>query len=53
MATANPARSLGLNNVGEIKQGKRADLILFTIEDSRIVVQKTILAGKEVYSNNQ
>ncbi|HBL77930.1 MAG: N-acetylglucosamine-6-phosphate deacetylase [Bacteroidetes bacterium GWF2_42_66] len=50
MATANPARSVGLNNIGEIKQGKRADLILFTIEDDRIVVQKTILAGKEVYS---
>lgn len=52
MATANPARLLGLNNIGEIKQSKRADLILFTIEDNRIVIQKTILAGKEVYSNN-
>ena len=53
MATINPARSVGLNNIGEIKQGKRADLMLFAIEEGKIVVQKTILAGREVYSNNQ
>jgi len=52
MASSNPARSLGLHEIGEIKQGKRADLILFTIEDGRIVIQKTIVAGKIVYSNN-
>ncbi|HEY5511997.1 MAG TPA: N-acetylglucosamine-6-phosphate deacetylase [Prolixibacteraceae bacterium] len=50
MATTNPARLLGLHDIGEIKQGMRADLILFTIEDSGIVVQKTIVAGKIVYS---
>jgi N-acetylglucosamine-6-phosphate deacetylase len=50
MASANPARSLGFNDIGEIKPGKRADLILFTIEEGRIVIQKTILAGNEVYS---
>src|SRR5665647_352589 len=50
MASSNPAMSLGLHYVGEIKKGKRADLILFTIEDNRIVIQKTIIAGKEVYS---
>jgi N-acetylglucosamine-6-phosphate deacetylase len=53
MATTNPARTLGLNDIGEIKQGKRADLILFTIEDGKIVIQKTMLAGTEVYSNNK
>jgi N-acetylglucosamine-6-phosphate deacetylase len=52
MATSNPAKLLGLNNIGEIKTGKRADLIMFTIEDNRIVIQKTILAGQEVYSNH-
>jgi N-acetylglucosamine-6-phosphate deacetylase len=52
MASSNPARLLGLNEIGEIKQGKRADLILFTIEDGRIEIQKTIVAGKIVYSNN-
>jgi N-acetylglucosamine-6-phosphate deacetylase len=50
MASTNPARSLGLYDIGEIKKGKRADLILFTIEENKIVIQKTIIAGKEVYS---
>ena len=53
MASANPARTLGLDDRGEIKQGKRADLILFTIEDGGIVIQQTIVAGRTVYSNNE
>jgi N-acetylglucosamine-6-phosphate deacetylase len=44
---------IGLNDIGEIKPGKRADLILFTIEDGRIIIQQTILAGKIVYTNNE
>lgn len=52
MASTNPARALGLNETGEIKMGKRADLILFTIENGNIVIQKTIIAGKEVYSKH-
>lgn len=52
MASTNPARSIGLYDIGEIKQGKRADLILFTIENERIVVQKTIIDGKVVYSKD-
>jgi N-acetylglucosamine-6-phosphate deacetylase len=52
MASTNPARALGLNELGEIKEGKRADLILFTIEDGKMVIQKTIVAGKTVYSKN-
>ena len=52
MASTNPAKLLGLNELGEISQGKRADLILFTIEDEKIVIQKTIVAGKIVYSKN-
>ena len=50
MASTNPAKLLGLNELGEISQGKRADLILFTIEQEEIVIQKTIVAGKIVYS---
>jgi len=50
MASTNPAKMLGLTEIGEISQGKRADLILFTIEDEKIVIQKTIVAGKIVYS---
>ena len=50
MASSNPARSLGLSDLGEISQGKRADLILFTIENGSMVIHKTIVAGREVYS---
>jgi N-acetylglucosamine-6-phosphate deacetylase len=50
MASSNPARAMGFSDIGEIKTGNRADLILFTIEDGIIVIQKTIVEGKLVYS---
>jgi N-acetylglucosamine-6-phosphate deacetylase len=50
MSSTNPARLMGLDDRGEIKPGKRADLILFTLEDGDIVIQKTIVEGKVVYS---
>jgi len=50
MASANPARLMGLDHVGEISPGKRADLILFTMDDGAMQIQKTLVAGKEVYS---
>jgi len=50
MASTNPARLLGLDHLGEIKEGLRADMILFTMEDGEMDIHKTILAGKEVYS---
>lgn len=50
MASTNPADLMGLDDLGEIKIGKRADIILFTIEDGDMVVQKTIVAGNVVYS---
>jgi N-acetylglucosamine-6-phosphate deacetylase len=49
MASTNPARLMGLDHLGEIKEGKRADLILFTLEDGKMVIQKTWVAGKVVY----
>jgi N-acetylglucosamine-6-phosphate deacetylase len=49
MASTNPAKLMGLSDRGEIKQGKRADLILFTIEAGNIVIQKTVIEGKIVY----
>lgn len=49
MASTNPARLLGLQDRGEIEPGKRADLILFTIEAGRIIIHQTIVAGKTVY----
>ncbi|MGM0532371.1 MAG: N-acetylglucosamine-6-phosphate deacetylase [Bacteroidota bacterium] len=52
MASTNPARQFDLDEIGEISQGKRADLILFTMEEGEMVIQKTIVAGEEVYSKN-
>lgn len=49
MASTNPARLMAFSNLGELAPGKRADLILFTIENDKIVIQKTILAGAVVY----
>lgn len=50
MASTNPARLMGLDHLGEIKEGYRADLILFTLEDGEMVIQKTWIAGKIVYA---
>ncbi|MCF8336043.1 MAG: N-acetylglucosamine-6-phosphate deacetylase [Bacteroidales bacterium] len=50
MASTNPARQFDLDEIGEISQGKRADLILFTMEEGEMIIQKTIVAGKVVYS---
>ena len=50
MASTNPARLMGLTDRGEISEGKRADLILFTMEDGKMVIQQTMLAGEVVYT---
>jgi N-acetylglucosamine-6-phosphate deacetylase len=50
MASTNPARYMGLTDLGEISEGKRADLILFTIENGELVIQQTMVAGEIVYS---
>jgi N-acetylglucosamine-6-phosphate deacetylase len=52
MATSNPARAVGLNSIGEIQPGYRADLILFTLDLERIEIQKTLQAGEVVYSKD-
>jgi N-acetylglucosamine-6-phosphate deacetylase len=51
MASTNPAELLGLENIGSLEVGKRADLILFTLEEGEVHIQKTIVNGIEVYSN--
>jgi N-acetylglucosamine-6-phosphate deacetylase len=53
MASTNPALLYHLTDRGEIKQGMRADLILFLLHDSRIEIKKTIVAGKIVYESGQ
>jgi N-acetylglucosamine-6-phosphate deacetylase len=50
MASTNPAKLFNLDDRGEIKPGKRADLILFTIENGKVHVHQTIIAGEVVFS---
>jgi len=47
--TLNPARSIGLTDRGEIKPGKRADLVIM---DSDHQVQMTIVGGRIVYDRH-
>jgi N-acetylglucosamine-6-phosphate deacetylase len=49
MSTENPASLLGFKDIGELLPGKRADLILFTLEEGRMVIQDTLQAGIEVF----
>ena len=52
MGSTKPAKIFGLNDVGEIELGKKADLIVFTIDGQQLQIQKTIVAGKVVYSKD-
>ena len=45
MASLTPARAMGLTDRGEIAPGKRADLLVASIEDGKIKIDITILGG--------
>jgi N-acetylglucosamine-6-phosphate deacetylase len=51
MASTNPARLYNLTDRGEIKPGLRADLILFTMDNFKMDIKKTIVAGDIVYDS--
>lgn len=51
MATTNPAKLYNLNDRGSLEPGKRADLILFTLEDFKVNIQKTWVKGRLVYEH--
>jgi len=53
MASTNPSRMFALNKLGEIKKGKRADLILFNMKDNKLIVKQTYVDGQLVYSKKQ
>lgn len=49
MASTNPAKLYGLNDRGTMETGKRADIILFTVDDFKVNIQKTFVQGELVY----
>ncbi len=53
MSSTNPAKLYGLNDRGVLAKGKRADLILFEIGDSDLVMKKTYVEGKLVYEEGE
>jgi N-acetylglucosamine-6-phosphate deacetylase len=53
MASTNPAKLYNLTDRGEIAQGKRADLILFTIGERELEIKKTYVEGKLVYQSKK
>jgi N-acetylglucosamine-6-phosphate deacetylase len=51
MTTSNPARLLILNDRGKLEPGKRADMIMFRMEDFNLIIKKTIVQGKLVFES--
>lgn len=51
MASTNPARLYNLTDRGELKPGMRADLIVFTLEDFKMEIKKTIISGEVVFDS--
>jgi N-acetylglucosamine-6-phosphate deacetylase len=50
LASGNVARICKINDRGFLEPGKRADLILFETEGNSILIKKTIVNGRIVYS---
>ena len=51
MATKNYTRIFPLSDRGELTEGKRADLVLFTYQRNVIKINKTIVGGNIVFSS--
>jgi N-acetylglucosamine-6-phosphate deacetylase len=49
MASANVARVYGFSDRGELLPGRRADMILFEVNDGRIKIEKTLIMGNPVF----
>jgi len=50
MTASNPAKLHNLTDRGTIEPGKRADIIMFSIENSEMKIERTFVCGKEVYT---
>jgi len=53
MGSSNAAHLYGLSDRGEIMPGMRADLILFSLDDFKINIKKTIVEGELVYDADE
>ena len=51
MTATNPARLHQLNDRGKLEPGKRADIILFKMEDFKMDIRKTIVNGQLVFES--
>lgn len=51
MTALNPARLHNLNDRGILEPGKRADIIMFTMDDYKLKIRKTIIEGKTVFES--
>ena len=49
MTATNPARLHNINDRGILEPGKRADIILFTLDDFKMKIHKTIVEGNLVF----
>jgi len=52
MGSINTAKLMGLNDRGKLEPGLRADLILFSFDDSKITIHKTFVNGEMVYDSS-
>jgi len=53
MTATNPARLHHLNDRGKLDPGKRADIILFKMDDFKMDIRKTIVKGQLVFDSKQ
>jgi N-acetylglucosamine-6-phosphate deacetylase len=53
LAGRNVARIYGLSDRGTLTEGKRADIILFKLEDNQVRIMRTLLSGEVVWSANE
>ena len=53
MTATNPARLHHLEDRGTLEPGKRADIILFTMDDFKMKILRTIANGKLVFESKQ
>ena len=50
MASTNPAEMMSLDDLGNISVGSRGDLIVFSMNNNKMIIKETYVAGELVYS---